>query len=85
MTALEINNKFKNYFPFWEIETDETADAENIAYIQKAIDAGLIELYDAMRNDISVMSEHDDDETGLLYELLTADADIITAYKETFL
>lgn len=42
-------------------------------------------LYNAMRADIGVMNEHGDNETSLLYELITADADIINEYKTTFL
>ena len=42
-------------------------------------------LFEAMRNDIGVMSEHGDNEQSLLNEIMTADNDIIQAYKEIFL
>ena len=42
-------------------------------------------LFDAMKCDMGVMSEHDDNETSLLMELLTCDDDIITEYKDAFL
>lgn len=81
MTAYKINETIKNYLPHWELDTD----AENIAHIQTLIDAGLMDLFDAMKKDLCVMAEHDDNETSLLYELITADADILTEYKNTFL
>lgn len=85
MTAYTINEQIKNFLPFWEIDSNGSTDAENIAHIQTLIDAGLMDLFDAMKNDICVMAEHDDSETSLLYELITADADIINEYKEIFL
>lgn len=42
-------------------------------------------LFEAMRCDMGVMSEHGDSEKSLLRELCRADADILAAYKETFL
>ena len=42
-------------------------------------------LFEAMRNDIGVMLEHSDNEQSLLNEIMTADNDIIQAYKEIFL
>ena len=42
-------------------------------------------LFEIMRNDISVMAEHNDDENSLLNELMTADQDIIDIYTETFM
>lgn len=42
-------------------------------------------LYEAMRNDLSVMAEHGDSEESLLEEIKTADQDILEAYIETFL
>ena len=84
MTAKQIHERIKNWLAWWQMDDSEN-DAENIAYIESRINAGLLELFDAMRNDIGVMSEYGDDETGLLYELLTADNDIINEYKETFI
>ena len=42
-------------------------------------------LFDAMKNDLCVMAEHNDSETSLYNELLTADDDIINIYKEIYL
>ena len=42
-------------------------------------------LFEAMRNDIGVMAEHNDSEASLLAELNNADADILEAYADTFL
>ena len=42
-------------------------------------------LFYAMRSDIETMSEYGDNEHALLHELLTADEEILKAYKETFL
>lgn len=44
-----------------------------------------IKLYNIMRSDFSVMSEHGDNETELFNEIMTADDDILTIYAETFL
>lgn len=85
MTAYKINETIKNYLPHWELDTDGSTDAENIAHIQTLIDTGLMDLFDAMKKDLCVMAEHDDSETSLLYELITADADILTEYKNIFL
>ena len=42
-------------------------------------------LFEAMRNDLTVMAEHNDSEESLLAELNTADPEIIAVYAETFL
>ena len=42
-------------------------------------------LFEAMRNDIGVMAEHNDSEASLLAELNSADQDILEAYADTFL
>lgn len=42
-------------------------------------------LFDTMKNDICVMAEHNDSETSLYNELLTADDDIINIYKGIYL
>ena len=42
-------------------------------------------LFNAMRNEIAVMAEHGDNEDSLMYELMTADDEILQAYKEEFL
>ena len=44
-----------------------------------------IEIYNIMRCDFSVMSEHGDDETSLYNEIMTADDEILETYAETFL
>lgn len=43
------------------------------------------ELFDAMRSDMGVMAEHNDNEQSLLDELLTCDNEIFETYKNTFL
>ena len=43
------------------------------------------QLFEAMRNDLSVMAEHDDNEQSLYNEIMTAEPDIIAEYAETFL
>lgn len=43
------------------------------------------QLFEAMRNDLETMATYGDNEKELLQELQTADADILKAYKETFL
>lgn len=43
------------------------------------------ELFDAMRSDMGVMAEHNDNEQSLLDELLTCDDDILEMYRDTFL
>lgn len=85
MTAKQINDTIKEWLPYWDRDNDENNEENNIAFIQGKIDGGILVLYDAMRNDLGVMADYGDDETGLLYELITADADEITTYKETFL
>ena len=42
-------------------------------------------LFNAMKNDLCVMAEHNDSESSLYNELLTADNDIIDIYKEIYL
>jgi hypothetical protein len=42
-------------------------------------------LFEAMRNDLTVMAEHNDSEQSLLEELNAADPEIIAVYAETFL
>ena len=42
-------------------------------------------LFEAMRNDIGVMAEHNDSEASLMAELNSADQDILDAYADTFL
>lgn len=42
-------------------------------------------LFDAMKNDISVMYEHGDNERSLYNELLTCDMDIYNYYLDFYL
>jgi broad specificity phosphatase PhoE len=84
MTAYEINNKINAWLPHWETCENEN-ESENIAYIQDRLNNGLLELFEAMRNDLGVMAEHGDDETSILYDLLISDDDIIQEYKEMYL
>lgn len=42
-------------------------------------------LFEIMKCDICVMGEHNDSETSLYNELLTADDEIINTYKEIYL
>lgn len=46
--------------------------------------ADILELFDAMRCDISVMAEHSDSEDSLLAELINADSEIRSTYRSTF-
>lgn len=84
MTAYEINERITAWLPWWET-CDGQNESENIAYIQGRIDNGLLELFEAMRNDLGVMAEHGDDETSVLHDLLISDDDIIQEYKEAYL
>lgn len=84
MTAYEIHETMKNYIPFWDHDENEN-DAENVAYIQRLIDAGLLKLYDVMKTDADIMTDYDGDETGLLYDLLCAGENAINEYKKTYL
>lgn len=85
MTAHEIHETMKNYIPFWDYDENEINDAENVAYIQKLIDTGLLKLYDVMKADADIMTDYDGDETGLLYDLLCAGETVINEYKTTYL
>ena len=42
-------------------------------------------LFQIMRNDLSVMAEHGDNEQSLYNEIMTADPEIIAAYTETYM
>lgn len=42
-------------------------------------------LFEVMRTQMEVMSEHGDNETSLFNEILTADTEIIEAYKSLYL
>lgn len=44
-----------------------------------------VKVFNAMCNDLDVMSEHGDDELSLLFEIANADDDVIEEYAETFL
>lgn len=84
MTAREINERIIKWLAPWD-RPDDTAAAETINHIQALLDNGLEELYNSMINDIGVMAENDDDETRILYELVTADNNMIQEYKELYL
>ena len=43
------------------------------------------DLFNAMKNDLGVMAEHNDSEKSLLQELRTASPDILECYADTFL
>lgn len=83
MTARQINERIIKWLAPWD-RPDDTND-ETINHIQALLDNGLEELYNSMINDIGVMAENDDDETRVLYELVTADNDMIQEYKELYL
>ena len=86
MTARQINEKIIKWLAPWDLETDADGDdTETINHIQALLNNGLEELYKAMTNDLGVMAENDDDETRILYELVTADNNIIQTYKELYL
>ena len=86
MTAKQINERIIKWLAPWDLETDADGnDTETINHIQTLLDNGLEELYNNMINDIGVMAENDDDETRILYELVTADNNIIQTYKELYL
>lgn len=83
MTARQINERIIKWLAPWD-RPDDTND-ETINHIQALLDIGLEELYNSMINDIGVMAENDDDETRVLYELVTADNNMIQEYKELYL
>lgn len=83
MTARQINERIIKWLAPWD-RPDDTND-ETINHIQALLDNGLEELYNSMINDIGVMAENDDDEIRVLYELVTADNDMIQEYKELYL
>ena len=86
MTAKQINERIIKWLAPWDLETDaDTDDTETINHIQVLLDNGLEELYNNMINDIGVMAENDDDETRILYELVTADNNMIQEYKGLYL
>ena len=85
MKAKEIHETIKNMMPWWEREDGANTEKEDIAHIQLLLDDGLEDLYNAMTNDLLVMSEHCDDENDVLFELVTADSDTINYYKDMYL
>lgn len=83
MTAYEIHEKMKNYIPFWDHDENEN-DAENVAYIQSKIDAGILTLYDTITADTDAMKTYENDADALLYDLITADAGEINELKNLY-
>ena len=84
MTAKEIYKKVYDWLPPWD-RCEDIPKQEQIEYIQERIEAGILEVYEKMINDINVMAENGDDTTAILNELLECDNEQLDIYKETFL